>query len=137
MNDRPAKAAGAGRADVGARPVPRSTGVPASAAVRYALVPVPVPRLSLHAVARRSGLHPDLVSRFVALGLVDAERDGAGRLSFGPTAPAVLARIQRLRSGLCLNYASIGLVLDLLDRISLLEAALRGRVTRSETPPWT
>ncbi|MGW1862991.1 chaperone modulator CbpM, partial [Streptomyces collinus] len=26
---------------------------------------------------------------------------------------------------------------DLLDRISLLEAALRGRGTRSETPPWT
>ncbi|MET7439774.1 MerR family transcriptional regulator, partial [Streptomyces sp. NPDC005568] len=31
----------------------------------------------------------------------------------------------------------IGLVLDLLDRISLLEAALRGRGTRRETPPWT
>jgi DNA-binding transcriptional MerR regulator len=88
-------------------------------------------------VARRSGLHPDLVRRFVALGLVDAERDAAGHLVFDPTAPTVLARIQRLRSGLCLNYASIGLVLDLLDRISLLEAALRRAGTRSETPPWT
>ncbi|MGW0411605.1 chaperone modulator CbpM [Streptomyces collinus] len=108
---------------------------PAPARVRYAIVPVP--RLSLHTVARRSGVHPDLIRRFVALGLVDAERDSAGRLVFDPTAPAVLARIQRLRTGLCLNYASIGLVLDLLDRISLLEAALRGRGTRSETPPWT
>jgi DNA-binding transcriptional MerR regulator len=88
-------------------------------------------------VARRSGLHPDLIRRFVALGLIDAERDAAGRLVFDPTAPAVLARIQRLRTGLCLNYASIGLVLDLLDRISLLEAALRGCGMRSETPPWT
>ncbi|MBC2868709.1 MerR family transcriptional regulator [Streptomyces mexicanus] len=98
---------------------------------------MPVPRLSLQTVARRSGVHPDLIRRFVALGLVDAERDAAGHLVFDPTAPAVLARIQRLRSGLCLNYASIGLVLDLLDRISLLEAALRRAGVRSETPPWT
>ncbi|MFF7140552.1 chaperone modulator CbpM [Streptomyces nodosus] len=135
MNDRPAGAAGIGRAGVGDRPVRTGADVTASTAVRYALVPVP--RLSLDAVAYLSGLHPDLVRRFVALGLVDAERDAAGHLVFGSTAPAVLARIQRLRSGLCLNYASIGLVLDLLDRISLLEAALRGRGTRSETPPWT
>ncbi|WP_439679401.1 chaperone modulator CbpM [Embleya sp. MST-111070] len=135
MNDQRAGTAGAGRADVGDRSIPTSSHATASTAVRYALVPVP--RLSLHAVARRSGLHPVLVRRFVALGLVDAERDAAGHLVFAPEAPAVLARIQRLRSGLCLNYASIGLVLDLLDRISLLEAALRGHGTRSEPPPWT
>ncbi|MGW3133382.1 chaperone modulator CbpM [Streptomyces sp. NPDC001123] len=135
MNDRPAGAGGIGRTGVGARPVRTGADITASTAVQYALVPVP--RLSLAAVALRSGLHPDLIRRFVALGLVDAERDSAGRLVFDPTAPAVLARIQRLRTGLCLNYASIGLVLDLLDRISLLEAALRGRGTRSETPPWT
>ncbi len=98
---------------------------------------MPVPKLSLQTVARRSGVHPDLIRRFVALGLVEAERDASGGLVFEPTAPAALARVQRLRTGLCLNYASIGLVLDLLDRISLLEAALRGRGTRSETPPWT
>ncbi|MEV7381242.1 chaperone modulator CbpM [Streptomyces lydicus] len=85
----------------------------------------PVDRLSLDVVARRSGLHPDLVRRFVTLGLVDATRDHSGRLWFGPGAPATLARIQRLRAGLPLNYASLGLVLDLLDRISELEAALR------------
>jgi len=135
MSDRPSWEATGGRtarADAGGRPVRTSAG---STAVRYALVPVP--KLSLDTVARSSGLHPDLVRRFVALGLVDAERDAAGHLVFEPAAPAILARVQRLRSGLCLNYASIGLVLDLLDRISLLEAALRGRGTRSETPPWT
>ncbi|GGW47215.1 hypothetical protein GCM10010503_25040 [Streptomyces lucensis JCM 4490] len=118
----------------GARQASRLT-APASASVRYAIVPVP--KLSLQTVARRSGVHPDLIRRFVALGLVEAERDASGGLVFEPTAPAALARVQRLRTGLCLNYASIGLVLDLLDRISLLEAALRGRGTRSETPPWT
>lgn len=135
MNDRPRGAAGVGRAGGGTRPVGPGGDIAASTTVRYALVAAP--RLSLDAVARRSGLHPDLVRRFVALGLVDAERDAAGRLVFDLTAPATLARIQRLRTGLCLNYASIGLVLDLLDRISLLEAALRGRGTRSDTPPWT
>ncbi|MFE5192022.1 chaperone modulator CbpM [Streptomyces sp. NPDC056628] len=135
MSDRPSWAATGGRTDqahAGERPV--QTGA-SSTAVRYALVPVP--RLSLDAVARRSGVHPDLVRRFVALGLVEAERDAAGRLVFDWAAPAVLARVQRLRIGLCLNYASIGLVLDLLDRISLLEAALRRAGTRSDIPPWT
>ncbi|MFG3150173.1 chaperone modulator CbpM [Streptomyces sp. NPDC048243] len=135
MNDRPQGVAGGGRAGGDARRVRAGADITASTAVQYALVAAP--RLTLDAVARRSGLHPDLVRRFVALGLVDAERDAAGGLVFDLTAPAVLARIQRLRTGLCLNYASIGLVLDLLDRISLLEAALRGRGTRSETPPWT
>lgn len=119
-----------GRARQPSRPAP-----PAPTRVRYAIVPVP--KLSLQTVARRSGVHPDLIRRFVALGLVEAERDASGGLVFEPTAPAALARVQRLRTGLCLNYASIGLVLDLLDRISLLEAALRRVGTRSETPPWT
>ncbi|GGN78939.1 hypothetical protein GCM10011579_062710 [Streptomyces albiflavescens] len=86
---------------------------------------VPDRRLGLDAVARDSGLHPDLVRRFVALGLVDATRDAGGRLWFEPSALATLARIQRLRAALPLNYASMGLVLDLLDRISELEDALR------------
>jgi chaperone modulatory protein CbpM len=101
----------------------------------YALATLP--RMSLDAVATSAGLHPELVRRFVTLGLVDATRDASGRLWFDPTAPATLARIQRLRAGLCLNYASIGLVLDLLDRISLLEAALRRSGARSDVPPWT
>ncbi|TXS68650.1 MULTISPECIES: chaperone modulator CbpM [unclassified Streptomyces] len=82
-------------------------------------------RLGLDAVALRSGIHPDLVRRFVALGLVEATRDATGRLWFAPSAPAALARIQRLRAALPLNYASLGLVVDLLDRISELEDALR------------
>jgi chaperone modulatory protein CbpM len=35
------------------------------------------------------------------------------------------ARIMRLRTGLGLNYTALGLVLDLLERIDDLEAALR------------
>jgi chaperone modulatory protein CbpM len=36
-----------------------------------------------------------------------------------------MARIQRLRAGFALNYAAIGLVSDLLDRIAVLETAVR------------
>lgn len=78
-------------------------------------------RLSLETVAARSGTHPELVRRFVALGLLDATWDAGGRLRFPPSAPAAVAMIQRLRSGLSLNYAAVGVVLDLLGRIAVLE----------------
>ncbi|MEE4594411.1 chaperone modulator CbpM [Streptomyces sp. DSM 41524] len=108
---------------------------PPVTSVHYELVPAR--RLSLETVAGRTGLHPDLIRRFVALGLIDAERDAAGRLVFAPDAPAALGRVERLHTGLCLNYASIGLVLDLLDRIDRLEAALRHSGARSDQPSWT
>ena len=97
-------------------------------------------RLDLEAFARATATHPDLIRRLVALGLVEADRDAAGRLWFPPGQLAVVARIQRLRAGLALNYAAVGLVIDLLDRITELEAALRsagpaGRPPR--TPPRT
>lgn len=91
--------------------------------IRY---PLALPRrMSLDSVAARSGLHPELVRRFVALSLVEAGYDATGQLWFTPEATATLARIQRLRTGLSLNYAAIGLVLDLLGRIDRLEDELR------------
>ena len=53
-------------------------------------------------------------------------RDAAGELWFSRSQLAAIARVQRLRAGFALNYAAIGLVTDLLDRIAVLEAALRG-----------
>jgi hypothetical protein len=90
-------------------------------------------RLSLDRFAREAGLHPQLVEKFVALGLLDAERDATGALWFRPAALVTVARVQRLRAGLSLNYAAIGLVLDLLDRIDELEAASR----RTGSRTWT
>jgi chaperone modulatory protein CbpM len=101
----------------------------------YALAPAP--GLSLDTVARSARLHPDLIRRYVALGLLDARRDASGRLRFDPSAPLVVARIQRLRAGLGLNYASVGLVLDLLDRIGALEADLRRTRARRNDTSWT
>jgi chaperone modulatory protein CbpM len=107
-----------------------------SGALRPTYVLAPVHRLSLEAVAGRSGLHPDMVRRLVTLGLLEVHRDAEGRLWFPSTAPLTLARIQRLRAGFCLNYAALGLVMDLLDRIAVLEATLRRSGVRSDDTSW-
>jgi hypothetical protein len=75
-------------------------------------------RTEVSLLARDSGLHPDLVRRFVALGLVEA-----GDLSADATAR--LARAARLRRDLGLNYAGAVLACELLARIDELEARLR------------
>jgi hypothetical protein len=68
------------------------------------------------ALARRSGLHPDLVRRLIALDAVDPlDWDAAARL----------ARVMRLRRDLGLNVAGAALVCDLLVRIEELEAQRR------------
>lgn len=94
---------------------------------RSPLVVSPRPRLDVEAFAHRAGLHPDLVIRFVTLGLLDPVRDSAGQLWFGKDQLDTVARLQRLRSGLSLNYAALGLVAQLLDRIEELERELRRR----------
>ena len=99
--------------------------------VRYVLARQP--GMDLDTFARRSGLHPDTVRRFVALGLLPCERNPGGQLRFDASALRIVARIQRLRIGLGLNYAAIGLVLDLLDRIEELESGARQR----RRPLWT
>jgi chaperone modulatory protein CbpM len=103
--------------------------------VRYPLARLPgrPQQVDLETFARIAGLHPDLLRRFVALSLVPATRDAAGRSCFSPSDVTVVARIQRLHAGLPLNYAAVGLVLDLLDRIEDLEAALPSRTIRPRT----
>ena len=82
-------------------------------------------RLNLDSFAARAGMHPELVRRLVTLGLLEPTRDATGRLWFTAPDLRTAARIQRLRAGLSLNYAALGLVMDLLDRVETLEAALR------------
>ncbi|HZX04305.1 chaperone modulator CbpM [Kribbella sp.] len=91
--------------------------------------------LDLEAFARRTGVHPQLISRFIALGLLEPVRDGSGRLWFRYDDIAAVARIQRLRAAFSLNYAAIGLVIDLLDRLAAQENALRAK--RSGGRSWT
>jgi hypothetical protein len=92
---------------------------------RYLLArQAPVPALTVAQFAAATSLDVYEVTRLIALGLLDAVRGPAG-----PVLPATqlarAARITRLRAGLGLNYTALGVVLDLLERIEHLEAALR------------
>jgi hypothetical protein len=73
-------------------------------------------------LARDSGLHPDLVERLVRLGALDEEPPLANA-----EAAARLARCERLRRDLGLNYAGAILACRLLARIDELEAQVRPR----------
>jgi hypothetical protein len=68
----------------------------------------------IDALAREAGLHPEIVRRFIRLGLL-----GPG--SFPADAAARLARAGRLRRDLGLNYAGAVLATELLARIDELE----------------
>ncbi|NJC70511.1 hypothetical protein HC031_12425 [Planosporangium thailandense] len=95
-------------------------------------------RLSLDAFAADADVHPELLRRLVNLGLIDPYVDSAGQFWFSPTQLSTLARARRLHDGLGLNYAAVGIVLDLLARIDELEAAVRsGRRPARRSPPWT
>ena len=93
--------------------------------------------LDLEAFARLADAHPEEVRRLVALGLLEPARDSAGRLWFSYGDVVAVGRIRRLRAAFSLNYAALGLVIDLLDRIAAQEAALRQRTRDPGDRSWT
>ena len=82
---------------------------------------VPSPEtLTLDELSRLVDLHPEMVLRLVDLGLVDPEV-GEPEWLFQDTAVPRIWKIRRLHRDLGINWAGIGVVLDLLDRIDDLE----------------
>ncbi|HEV7562874.1 MAG TPA: chaperone modulator CbpM [Solirubrobacterales bacterium] len=82
-------------------------------------------------LARRTGLHPELVRRLIRIGAVDP---------FAWDAAPRLARLVRLRRDLGLNYAGAVLACDLLARIEELEARPRRTINSPPTAKervWT
>jgi chaperone modulatory protein CbpM len=95
-------------------------------------------RMDLATFSRATGIHPDLARRLVVLGLLEPVRDPAGQMWFGRDQVLALGRIRRLRVGLGLNYSSLGLIADLLDRVAELERELRLTSSRRiGGTPWT
>ncbi|MHC1728741.1 MAG: chaperone modulator CbpM [Syntrophobacteraceae bacterium] len=81
---------------------------------------------TLTEVARRAGLHPELIHRFIRLGLIDfLDHTDDGELLFESDVVPLLRRILRLRNELGVNYAGIGVVLELMARVEALEARIR------------
>jgi hypothetical protein len=78
--------------------------------------------LSIEEVGRECAVHPDWIRRMIALGLLDFEDEARELMPAG--AVSRIDRIQRLRRDLGVNYNAIGLILELLDKIEVLEAKL-------------
>ena len=88
--------------------------------------PVQGSLLSFSEVARLAGIHPELLDRLVTLGLVDPVQTAQAPYAsseplFDVATVLRIRRILRLRNELGVNWAGIGVVLDLLSRIEELE----------------
>lgn len=77
-------------------------------------------RITLDSFCTEADLHPDFVRKLVDLGIVDVE-ESEGRTWIDRRQSARVAMAQRLHDGLSLNWAAVGVVIDLLDRIDALE----------------
>jgi DNA-binding transcriptional MerR regulator len=81
--------------------------------------------VELAVLARHAGVKTIHVRRYLEFGLLEPHpAAGGGSLRFDPSSAARVARAERLRRDLGLNYAGAVLVCELLDRISELEARL-------------
>lgn len=71
--------------------------------------------------------HPHLIDRFVDLGLVEplGRDDYTNKWLFDEETIPIVRKIIRLRNQLGINYAGIGVILDLLSRIERLERRIR------------
>jgi chaperone modulatory protein CbpM len=78
--------------------------------------------VELTVVARRAGVRVALVRRYLEFGLFEAHPEPSEAPRYDPRSAARVARAERLRRDLGLNYAGAVVVCELLDRIRELEA---------------
>jgi DNA-binding transcriptional MerR regulator len=77
--------------------------------------------LELAAVAQLAGVRIAIVRRYLEFGLLEPHAQRADAPRYDPRSAARVARAERLRRDLGLNYAGAVLVCELLDRIRELE----------------
>jgi hypothetical protein len=81
--------------------------------------------VELTVVARQAGVKVVHVRRYLEFGLFEPHPAAAAEIPrFHPSTAARVARAERLRRDLGLNFAGAVVVCELLDRISELEARL-------------
>ncbi len=78
--------------------------------------------VELTVIARRAGVRIALVRRYLEFGLFEAHPEPAESPRYHPSSAARVARAERMRRDLGLNYAGAVLVSELLDRIRELES---------------
>jgi DNA-binding transcriptional MerR regulator len=78
--------------------------------------------VELAIVAKQAGVRISVVRRYLEFGLLEAHHEPAETPRYEPRSAARIARAERLRLDLGLNFAGAVLVCELLDRIRELEA---------------
>ena len=78
-------------------------------------------QLTLNGLATCTGVHPALIEHFVEYGLLEPSTRRGTQLFFDPACIARLRTIERLRRDLGANLAGIAVILDLLERLTLLQ----------------
>ena len=83
--------------------------------------------LTLTQVVRITGLQADLIEKFVYLGLIDpiGNDPQTEEWIFNKEVLPLIQKIMRLHHDLEINFAGIGLVLELLSKIEELEARIK------------
>jgi DNA-binding transcriptional MerR regulator len=87
--------------------------------------------LTVEEMARRSGVHPGLIEKYVEYGLIEAKGWEGERKVFDAAAMVRLRMIGRLRAALGMNVAGIAVTLELVEKLTDLireNEALRGRL---------
>jgi chaperone modulatory protein CbpM len=77
--------------------------------------------VELTVVAQRAGVRIAVVRRYLEFGLFEQHPEPAATPRYDPRGAARIARAERLRRDLGLNYAGAVLACELLDRIRELE----------------
>jgi DNA-binding transcriptional MerR regulator len=96
--------------------------------------------VAIEALAGEAGVHPEMVRRFVGLGLLEPRGGTRAAPLFRRQDALLIARAMRLRRDLGVNYAGAVLASELLTRIEDLERRLRTGTptqTHQEVIAWT
>jgi MerR HTH family regulatory protein len=78
--------------------------------------------VELAVVARQAGVRIAVARRYLEFGLFEPRPDSGAAPRYDPRSAGRVARAERLRCDLGLNFAGAVLVCELLDRIRELEA---------------
>ena len=81
--------------------------------------------MPLEEAARRLGLHPETVRRFLEFGLFEPTEVTGAEIMLDAVALRRIGVIQHLRYDLGINLSGIGVILELLDRIDALQCGGR------------
>ncbi len=90
--------------------------------------------LTVGRLAAAAGLHPELVARFVEFGLLEPAERAGEECVFGDEALERLCRIERLREHLGVNLAGIAVILELRERVRVLQREVERLRHRHQDP---